>query len=87
MQKFFEVLGVICAIVLPLFNIPLIMKVIERKSSKDFSLVWIFGVWVCIILMLPSGLTSKDVVWRTFNISNFFLFTAVVIVVMKYRKS
>lgn len=71
---------------MPLFNIPLILKILKRKSSQDISLVWALGIWICILLMAPSGFQSKDIVWRTFNITNMILFTAVVIVVLKYHK-
>jgi uncharacterized protein with PQ loop repeat len=74
------------AVILPLFNIPLIIKIIRRKSSGDFSLCWVMGVWICILLMAPSGFRSPDIVWRTFNYVNAMLFTAVVITVLKYRK-
>ncbi len=74
------------AIILPLFNIPLILKIIRRKSSKDLSLCWVLGVWTCIILMAPSGFRSEDIVWRTFNYANVVLFTAVAVVTLKYRK-
>ena len=79
-------IGLMAAIALPLFNIPLIVRMIKRKSSEDMSLLWALGVWVCILLMLPSGLNSQDVVWRTFNLINAVLFTAVVIVMLKYRR-
>jgi len=76
----------IAAIVLPLFNIPLIAKVVRRKSSRDISLCWVLGVWICIILMAPSGFRSEDVVWRTFNYFNLVLFTGVAFVTVRYRK-
>ena len=74
------------AIILPLFNIPLIMKVIRRGSSQDISLCWVLGVWICILLMAPSGFRSEDVVWRTFNYFNVVLFTMVAAVTVRYRK-
>ena len=74
------------AIVLPLFNIPLIVKVIRRRSSQDISLCWVLGVWVCILLMAPSGFRSEDIVWRTFNYFNVVLFTMVALVTVRYRK-
>ena len=74
------------AIILPLFNIPLIVKIIRRQSSQDISLCWVLGVWICILLMAPSGFRSQDIVWRTFNYTNVVLFTAVAIVTLKYRK-
>lgn len=81
-----ETISLICAVIMPLFNIPLILKILQRKSSQDISLVWALGIWICILLMAPSGFQSKDIVWRTFNITNMILFTAVVIVVLKYHK-
>ncbi len=81
-----DVVGTIAAVCVPLFNIPLIVKIIKTKSSKDLSLVWVVGVWVCFVLMAPSGLKSADTVWRTFNIANLSLFTFVMIVAVKYRK-
>lgn len=80
-----EKVGFYAAIALPLWNIPLIVKIIKRKSSRDLSLAWVLGVWVCILLMAPSGFRSVDIVWRTFCIVNTIFFTAVVIVTLRYR--
>ncbi len=82
MQK----IALIAAIILPFWNIPLIVRIIKRKSSEDISIFWALGVWTCFALMAPSGFVSSDTVWRTFNIVNFILFSAVVIVVLVYRK-
>ncbi|HPB68063.1 MAG TPA: hypothetical protein PLT76_05870 [Candidatus Omnitrophota bacterium] len=82
---FVEKVGLVAAVALPLWNIPLILKIIRRQSSRDISLAWALGVWVCIVVMAPSGFRSADIVWRTFNIINFVLFTCVVIVTLKYR--
>jgi uncharacterized protein with PQ loop repeat len=77
----------VAAIVLPLFNIPLIIRMVKRKSSEDISLWWVFGVWACILLMAPASFQSEDVVWRFFNYNNILMFTAVVFTTIKYRKS
>jgi uncharacterized protein with PQ loop repeat len=74
------------AIILPFFNIPLIVKIIRRRSSADISKSWCLGVWVCTVLMAPSGFTSHDPVWRCYNIVNLILFTGVMIAVVRYRK-
>lgn len=79
-------IGLVSAIVLPLWNIPLILKMIKRKSSEDISLYWAFGVWVCLLFMLPSGIVSDDIVWKVFNVVNFVLFTVVAGTVFIYRK-
>ena len=78
--------ALVAAIVLPLCNIPLIVRIIKRRSSEDVSMYWAFGVWICLILMLPSGLVSRDFVWRVFSIANLIMFTAVVITVLAYHK-
>jgi uncharacterized protein with PQ loop repeat len=80
-----KILGLIAAFVLPFWNIPLILKIGARKSSKDISLAWTFGVFACLVLMLPSALASTDSVFRMFAVMNVILFTAVVIQVLRYR--
>ena len=80
-----KILGVVASVVLPLFNIPLILKIKRRGSSKDFSLTWALGVWCCFLLMMPAVFISHDIVFKVFGIINFFLFTAVVVYVLKYR--
>ena len=79
-------IALVAAIVLPLWNIPLMVRMIKRKSSKDVSIFWALGVWTCFVLMAPSGFTSPDLVWRAFNISNLILFSLVVVTVFIYRK-
>lgn len=86
MTDIIQKIGFVTAIILPLWNIPLIMKIVERKSSADISLAWVSGVWVCVVLMAPSGFQSEDMVWRAFNVMNLILFTAVFVTVLKYRK-
>lgn len=86
MGEFFEKAGLVAAVVLPLWNIPMIARIIKRKSSQDISLSWALGVWICFILMFPNGLKSPDMTWRVFNIVNMVFFTSVVLVTVKYRK-
>jgi uncharacterized protein with PQ loop repeat len=84
-MKPFEFLALAASIIMPLFNIPLIVKIIRRKSSDDLSLSWLFGIWGCMLLMLPWAFSTSDIVLRVFGITNFILFTAVVVTVLKYR--
>ena len=81
-----QTIGLVASIIMPLWNIPLIVRIVKRKSSADISLSWVLGVWVCAVLMAPSGFTSTDIVWRSFNIVNLILFSGVVIAVLRYRK-
>jgi len=85
-MNFIEHIGQVAAIAMPLFNIPLIVKIIRRRSSADISMSWVMGVWICALLMAPSGFTSNDLVFRSFNIVNLVLFTGVVIAVWRFRK-
>ena len=80
-----QTLGLIAAVALPFWNIPLIIRISRRKSSKDLSLPWAFGVLGCILLMLPSSLASPDLIFRVFGVVNAVLFTAVVIQILRYR--
>ena len=80
-----ETIGLIAAIALPLWNIPLIVRVAKRKSSADISLAWALGVLGCLIAMLPSGLQSPDPVFKVFTVVNLLLFSGVVIQIVRYR--
>lgn len=86
MERLFEQAAFIAAVVLPLWNIPLIVKMVRRRSSRDISVAWAAGVWICILVMAPSGFKSPDPVWRIFNIMNVIFFTLVFLCVVIYRK-
>jgi len=86
MNVLFEKLGLIAAVILPLWNIPLVYRMIQRKSSKDISLSWTLGVWICFLFMAPSGFASEDIVYRTFSVMNLIFFTMVVVTVLRYHK-
>jgi hypothetical protein len=86
MEKIFNILGMVGAIGMPIFNIPFMIRVIRRRSAKDISLGWLFGIWGCIMLMLPSSLVSPDPVLRAFGACNAVMFSCVVVVVMYFRQ-
>lgn len=86
MEKWVTVMGLIAGIVMPLFNIPMILHIYKRKSSQDISFTWLLGVWLCILLMFPSALISTDLVLKVFGILNIILFSAVVAAACRYRK-
>ena len=81
-----EKIALVSAVILPLWNIPLVLRIIKRKSSHDISLSWVWGVWVCLVLMAPAGFLSKDLVWRVFNMVNLVFFTLVLVTVLVHRK-
>lgn len=85
MEEKLRLIGLIASVVLPLWNIPLIYRIVQLKSSREISLAWAFGVWGCLGVMLPSGIISKDYVWKIFTIVNFVLFTGVVATVLAFR--
>lgn len=72
-------------IVLPLFNVPLILGIRKRKSSDGLSLTWALGVWTCIVLMTPQALRSDDLAFRVYGVVNIIFFSAVVFYILKYR--
>ena len=81
-----QLLGMIGALAMPIWNVPLIVRIIRRGSSKDMSLYWATGVWICVLLMLPSSLVSEDLVLKMFGVVNAIAFTIVFGVILKYRK-
>jgi hypothetical protein len=86
MDGLFEKLGILAGVGMPLWNIPLVVRIVRRKDSRDISLWWAFGVWACMLLMLPSSLHSQDMVLKVFGICNVVFFSMVVIAVVAYRK-
>ena len=78
-------LGFLGAALMPLCNIPLIARIIRRKSSDDISLEWVIGVEICVLAMLPSALTSIDPVLKIYGISNSIFFSVVTAVVYYYH--
>lgn len=80
-----KLVGQIAAVVLPFWNIPLILRIYKRKSADDISLAWLVGVWVCVIAMLPSAIVSEDRAFKLLGIVNAFFFTCVFITVLKYH--
>jgi uncharacterized protein with PQ loop repeat len=81
-----QIFGIAGAVIMPLWNIPLILRIVKRRSSADISLWWAMGVWVCIILMAPAGFVSKDIVLKSFSIINLILFSCVALIVLIYRE-
>ena len=71
--------------IMPLFNIPLILRIIRRRSSGDISLLWVIGVWSCVMAMLPSSLQSPDPVLVVFGIINSLFFSAVFFTVLYFH--
>jgi hypothetical protein len=78
-------IGMSGGIIMPLFNIPLILRILRRGSSGDISLVWVTGVWCCVLAMLPSSLQSPDPVLVVFGIINSLFFSAVFFTVLYFH--
>jgi hypothetical protein len=68
-----------------LFNIPLILRIVRRRSPEDISLLWVIGVWSCVMAMLPSSLQSPDPVLVVFGIINSLFFSAVFFTVLYFH--
>lgn len=87
MKSFIFYLGMTAGIVLPFFNIPLIWKIRKNQSSRNISLVWAVGVWVCVLAMLPQTLLSPDWSYKIFGVVNFILFSAAFFFILRYRRN
>ena len=85
MPALVQTIGLVAAIILPLWNIPLIVHIERRQSSDDVSLWWAFGVLGCLLLMLPSALVSPDRVFKLFSLVNIVFFVAVVVQIVRYH--
>lgn len=79
-------IALIASIILPLWNIPLMIRIIKRRSSEDISLFWAVGVWICLLAILPSGLRSDFFVWKVFAILNFIFFSGVTFCALLFHK-
>ena len=86
MGPYVKTIGFWAAGILPLWDIPLMVRVVKRKSSQDISLGWAFGIWISSVLMAPSAFISGDHLAMGFNTMNVIMLTGVLIVVFKYRK-
>lgn len=80
-----DTIAMVCAVTVPVFNIPLIARIIKRRSSADISLLWAAGVWVCFVGMFPSNINSADKVMRVFSVANLVFFSIVFAVVLAYH--
>jgi len=81
-----KTIGFWAAVILPLWDIPLMVHVIKRKSSQDISLGWAFGLWLSSVFMAPSAFITGDRAAIGFNLVNVIMLTGVLAVVFKYRK-
>ena len=79
-------IGMLAAVVLPFFNIPLILRIRKRRSSEDISLVWVFGVWISLLCLEPAALLSRDLNFKLFSTVNLIFFSLVVFYVVRYKK-
>ena len=84
-MRLLETIGMVAAAAMPLWNIPLILRIERRRSSGDISLAWVLGVWACILLMSPAAVRSSDPAFRIFGWMNLVLFTGVVVQVLRFR--
>ncbi len=80
-----QAVGIASGILMPLFNLPLMLRVIRRRSSEDISLVWVVGVWICVMGLLPSSLQSPDPILFAFGVVNAVLFSGVFLSVLYFH--
>ena len=81
-----KTIGFWAGVILPLWDIPLMVRMYQRKSSDDISIFWAVGIWFSSVLMAPSSFFSRDILAIGFNVMNVTMLTGVLILVLKYRK-
>lgn len=82
----YQKIALVAGIILPFWNLPLILRIVKRRSAEDISIFWVVGVWLCLLFMAPASFVSRDIVWRIFSIINFILFTFVLVTVLAYKR-
>jgi hypothetical protein len=87
MESVAQTLGVLSGVLMPFFNIPLILRIVKRRSSEDISLAWVIGVWACVVGMVPASIASSDVVLYTFGLVNVVFFSGVLFAVLYFHPS
>ena len=80
-----KLLGIIGGVSMPIWNIPLIVRIVKRRSAEDISIYWVAGVWACVMAMLPASAVSDDPVLKYFGIVNAVAFSCVFFTVLKYK--
>ncbi|MGE5306428.1 MAG: hypothetical protein ACM3TN_24215 [Alphaproteobacteria bacterium] len=80
-----QAIGIASGILMPFFNLPLMLRIIRRRSSEDISLVWVVGVWFCVMGLLPSSLQSPDPILFSFGVVNALLFSGVFLSVLYFH--
>lgn len=83
--KIIQAVGYIAAVILPLFNIPLMMRIVKRRSSADLSLTWVLGTFACLVAIEPPALLSPDPMFKFLATVNVIVFSGVVFLVLKYH--
>ncbi|MBI4374100.1 MAG: hypothetical protein HY542_04400 [Deltaproteobacteria bacterium] len=83
--SFLEKLGWVASILLPFFNIPLMLRMIQRRSSADLSLLWVSGVFLCLLAMEPVALMSPDRLFKVFATMNVILYSGVAFLAFFFR--
>jgi uncharacterized protein with PQ loop repeat len=81
-----ETIGLWAGIILPLWDIPLIVRIIQRKSSADISVIWMWGLWGSSVLMAPIAFVKHNTNAIAFNIVNVVTLTVLLIYVLKYHQ-
>ncbi|MBI2066865.1 MAG: hypothetical protein HYW02_06835 [Deltaproteobacteria bacterium] len=84
-ENWIQNVGLVASITLPFFNIPLMIRMVKRRSSEDLSLIWVVGVFSCLLAILPTAWLSTDFVFKVFSIVNVLLFSGVVVLALFFR--
>ena len=84
-MQMMHIIALGAAILLPLLNIPVIVSIVQNRSSKGFNLVWLLAAWVGFGLMAPSAFVSTERAWQVLSTLNFVLYSVLLVFAVIYR--
>lgn len=85
LHEIYEIVGFTASIILPFFNIPLMIRIIKRRSSDDISITWAAGIFGSLLLMEPAALISPDIIFKVFATLNVIIYFGVFFLVIYFR--
>lgn len=83
----FKELGYICSMIVPVFHIPLIMKLVRKKSSQEWSLLSVIGFWIATLGIQPWALMTDDRALTILNTLSLMFISVELVLVIKYRRN
>ncbi len=82
---FIKDLGTASSMVVPLFHIPLILKLYKKKSSQEWSVISVCGFWISTLGIQPWAMMTSDKALTILNSLSLLFISVEVVLVLRYR--